>query len=203
MIHHRQIRRLAAMTGVLAVSGAPLGGCISGGTRDAGVRIGDVTLDQFEAGTTTEAWVRAVLGERTPFEIEWISVYTFQCRRLERFVHGRVIFVGDSAHVVSPFGARGGNGGIQDVDNLVWKLALVLQGMGIKARSWQGWQIPIATSDAHGSARILDIDGKDLIARFTDNHEVAVIAGFQGIHRDTGRLTTLGRGGSGGTAPAV
>ena len=47
---------------------------------------------------------------------------------LERFVHGRVIFIGDSAHVVSPLGARGGNGGIQDVDNLVWKLALVLRG---------------------------------------------------------------------------
>ena len=72
--------------------------------------------------------VKAVLGEHTPFEIEWVSVYTFQCRRLERFVHDRVIFVGDSAHVVSPFGARGGNGGIQDVDNLVWKLALVLKG---------------------------------------------------------------------------
>jgi 3-(3-hydroxy-phenyl)propionate hydroxylase len=72
--------------------------------------------------------VKAVLGERTPFEVEWVSVYTFQCRRLERFVHDRVIFIGDSAHVVSPFGARGGNGGIQDVDNLVWKLALILKG---------------------------------------------------------------------------
>ncbi|MGH6895530.1 MAG: FAD-dependent oxidoreductase [Geminicoccaceae bacterium] len=72
--------------------------------------------------------VKAVLGEGTPFEVEWISVYTFHCRRLERFVHDRVIFIGDSAHVVSPFGARGGNGGIQDVDNLVWKLALVLKG---------------------------------------------------------------------------
>ena len=72
--------------------------------------------------------IEAVLGERTPFEIEWVSVYTFQCRRLERFVHDRVIFIGDSAHVVSPFGARGGNGGIQDADNLVWKLALVLKG---------------------------------------------------------------------------
>jgi 3-(3-hydroxy-phenyl)propionate hydroxylase len=72
--------------------------------------------------------IKAVLGEQTPFEVEWVSVYTFQCRRLERFVHGRVIFIGDSAHLVSPFGARGGNGGIQDVDNLVWKLALVLKG---------------------------------------------------------------------------
>lgn len=71
--------------------------------------------------------IRAMVGDR-PFEIDWVSVYTFQCRRLEKFVHGRVVFAGDSAHVVSPFGARGGNGGIQDVDNLVWKLARVIRG---------------------------------------------------------------------------
>ncbi|TIR10736.1 MAG: FAD-dependent oxidoreductase, partial [Mesorhizobium sp.] len=71
--------------------------------------------------------IERVLG-RSDFELDWVSVYTFQCRRLERFVHDRVIFVGDSAHVVSPFGARGGNGGIQDVDNLGWKLAAVLKG---------------------------------------------------------------------------
>ncbi len=69
--------------------------------------------------------IRAIIGDR-PFEIDWISVYTFQCRRLERFVHGRVVFAGDSAHIVSPFGARGGNGGIQDIDNLAWKLAAIL-----------------------------------------------------------------------------
>ena len=62
------------------------------------------------------------------FELDWVSVYRFQCRRLKRFVHGRIIFAGDSAHVVSPFGARGGNGGIQDVDNLGWKLAAVIKG---------------------------------------------------------------------------
>ncbi|RWK43694.1 FAD-dependent oxidoreductase [Mesorhizobium sp.] len=71
--------------------------------------------------------IERVLG-RSDFELDWVSVYTFQCRRLERFVHDRVIFVGDSAHVVSPFGARGGNGGIQDVDNLGWKLVAVLKG---------------------------------------------------------------------------
>ncbi len=71
--------------------------------------------------------IKAIVGDRT-FEIDWVSVYTFQCRRLARFVHGRVIFAGDSAHVVSPFGARGGNGGIQDVDNLGWKLAMVIRG---------------------------------------------------------------------------
>ncbi|MCA0271584.1 MAG: FAD-dependent oxidoreductase [Proteobacteria bacterium] len=62
------------------------------------------------------------------FKLDWHSIYTFQCRRLDRFVHGRVIFVGDSAHVVSPFGARGGNGGLQDVDALGWRLAAVVKG---------------------------------------------------------------------------
>ena len=71
--------------------------------------------------------IEKVIG-RSDFELDWVSVYTFQCRRLERFVHGRVVFAGDSAHIVSPFGARGGNGGIQDVDNLIWKLALVVNG---------------------------------------------------------------------------
>jgi 3-(3-hydroxy-phenyl)propionate hydroxylase len=72
--------------------------------------------------------IKAIVGE-TPFRLDWMSVYKFRCAKLERFLHNRVIFVGDSAHVVSPFGARGGNGGIQDVDNLGWKLAAVLQGM--------------------------------------------------------------------------
>ena len=71
--------------------------------------------------------VKAVVGE-TPFELEWCSVYSFRCARLERFVHGRIVFAGDSAHVVSPFGARGGNGGVHDADNLGWKLALVATG---------------------------------------------------------------------------
>ncbi len=62
------------------------------------------------------------------FELEWVSIYTFQCRRLERFTHDRVIFAGDAAHQVSPFGARGANSGVQDVDNLAWKLAAVLAG---------------------------------------------------------------------------
>ncbi|MEM7694661.1 MAG: FAD-dependent monooxygenase [Pseudomonadota bacterium] len=71
--------------------------------------------------------LEAMLGDR-PFSLEWVSVYAFTCARLERFVHGNVIFAGDSAHVVSPFGARGGNGGIQDADNLAWKLAAIVRG---------------------------------------------------------------------------
>ncbi|MGQ0664770.1 MAG: FAD-dependent oxidoreductase [Pseudomonadota bacterium] len=71
----------------------------------------------------------AMLGPDMAFDIEWASVYTFECRRLEKFRHGRVIFAGDAAHVVSPFGARGGNAGVQDADNLGWKLALVVRGL--------------------------------------------------------------------------
>jgi 3-(3-hydroxy-phenyl)propionate hydroxylase len=71
--------------------------------------------------------LRQMLGH-DDFTLEWVSVYTFQCRRLERFVHGRVIFAGDSAHQVSPFGARGANSGIQDAENLAWKLARVVTG---------------------------------------------------------------------------
>ncbi|TAK47446.1 MAG: aspartate kinase [Xanthobacteraceae bacterium] len=82
-------------------------------------------------------------------------------------------------------------------------LAITLQAMGIQARSWQGWQVPILTSNVHGSARILDIDGEELIARFKERNEVAVIAGFQGLNKETGRITTLGRGGSDTSAVAV
>jgi aspartate kinase len=82
-------------------------------------------------------------------------------------------------------------------------LAIALQAIGIQARSWQGWQIPIKTSDAHASARILEIDGADLTHRFKERKEVAVIAGFQGIYPQTGRVTTLGRGGSDTSAVAI
>ncbi|WP_142846449.1 FAD-dependent oxidoreductase [Telmatospirillum sp. J64-1] len=72
--------------------------------------------------------IQAMLGEDKEFELEWVSVYTFQCRRMKDFRKGRVLFVGDSAHQVSPFGARGANSGIQDTDNLIWKLKLVMDG---------------------------------------------------------------------------
>jgi len=65
-----------------------------------------------------------------PYELEWVSIYTFNCRRLDRFVHDRVIFIGDAAHQVSPFGARGANSGIQDAENLAWKLAAFIKGEG-------------------------------------------------------------------------
>jgi aspartate kinase len=82
-------------------------------------------------------------------------------------------------------------------------LAIALGAIGVNARSWQGWQLPIRTSNAHGSARILEVNGDVLIRRFKEGGEVAVIAGFQGVHRESGRITTLGRGGSDTSAVAV
>jgi aspartate kinase len=81
-------------------------------------------------------------------------------------------------------------------------LAIVLQSMGVPARSWQGWQVPIITSAAHGSARILDIKADDITARINAG-EVAVVTGFQGIEPESNRVTTLGRGGSDTSAVAL
>jgi 3-(3-hydroxy-phenyl)propionate hydroxylase len=67
------------------------------------------------------------------FEFEWISLYKFQCRRMEKFIHGRVIFAGDAAHQVSPFGARGANSGLEDAENIAWKLDRVLRGTSPEA----------------------------------------------------------------------
>lgn len=72
--------------------------------------------------------VKALLGKDVDFTLEWASVYTFACLRMDQFVHGRVVFAGDCAHGVSPFGARGANSGVQDADNLAWKLDWVLKG---------------------------------------------------------------------------
>ncbi|MBO9643735.1 MAG: FAD-dependent oxidoreductase [Pseudacidovorax sp.] len=88
------------------------------------------------------ARVRALLGPDAEFSLEWASVYTFACQRMERFVHGRVVFAGDSAHGVSPFGARGANSGVQDADNLGWKLDRVMRG-----------QASAALIDTYGSER--------------------------------------------------
>ncbi|HYF09671.1 MAG TPA: FAD-dependent oxidoreductase [Acetobacteraceae bacterium] len=86
--------------------------------------------------------IRALLGPDVPFTLEWVSIYTFACERMERFRHSRVIFAGDAAHRVSPFGARGANSGVQDAENLAWKLALVLRGLA-----------PEALLDSYGTER--------------------------------------------------
>ena len=93
------------------------------------------------------ARIKAMLGDEREFALEWVSVYTFQCRRMKQFRHGRVLFVGDAAHQVSPFGARGANSGIQDTDNLCWKLRLVLDG-----------QAPDSLLDTYSDERVLAAD---------------------------------------------
>lgn len=91
--------------------------------------------------------IKAMLGADREFELEWVSVYTFQCRRMHRFNHGRVLFAGDAAHQVSPFGARGANSGIQDTDNLVWKLKLVMEG-----------KAPLSLLDTYSDERVWAAD---------------------------------------------
>ena len=88
----------------------------------------DIDKDEEKKPENVIPRLKAMLGEDVAFELEWVSIYTFQCRRMERFRHGRVLFAGDAAHQVSPFGARGANSGLQDADNLVWKLKLVQEG---------------------------------------------------------------------------
>ncbi|WP_206933965.1 FAD-dependent oxidoreductase [Roseococcus thiosulfatophilus] len=104
------------------------------------------------------ARVAAMLGPEVPFEIEWISVYTFRCRRLERFRHSRTLFLGDAAHQVSPFGARGGNGGVQDADNLCWRLAAVLAGEAPETLldGYDAERIPAAEENILHSTRATD-----------------------------------------------
>ncbi len=91
--------------------------------------------------------IKAMLGDEREFELEWVSIYTFQCRRMNDFRHGRALFVGDAAHQVSPFGARGANSGIQDQDNLVWKLKLVVDG-----------KAPQALLDSYSEERVFAAD---------------------------------------------
>jgi 3-(3-hydroxy-phenyl)propionate hydroxylase len=102
--------------------------------------------------------LKAMLGAQVKFDLEWVSIYTFQCRRMEKFRHGRVIFAGDSAHQVSPFGARGANSGVQDADNLAWKLRWVLSGRAPETLldSYDGERILAADENILNSSRSTD-----------------------------------------------
>lgn len=138
--------------------------------------------------------LKRMLGEDVAFDLEWISVYTFQCRRLKKFRHGPVFFIGDSAHQVSPFGARGGNGGLQDVDALTWKLELVLKDLAPDTLldSYDLERIPATDENILNSTRSTDfLTPKSEVARdFRD----AVLAlaktqPFARRHVNSGRLS--------------
>lgn len=107
----------------------------------------DIDKEQEKQPERVIPRLKAMLGEDVNFQLEWVSIYTFQCRRMEKFRHNRVVFAGDSAHQVSPFGARGANSGLQDADNLVWKLKLVIDG-----------KAPPALLDSYDSERVYGAD---------------------------------------------
>lgn len=136
--------------------------------------------------------LRQMLGPEVDFELEWVSVYTFQCRRLERFRHGRLFFIGDAAHQVSPFGARGANSGVQDADNLVWKLTLALRGEAGPAllESYDIERVAAADENILNSTRSTDfIAPKGSAARWIRD-AVLELAGAHGFAR---RLVNSGR----------
>ncbi|MCD1627546.1 MAG: FAD-dependent oxidoreductase [Paracoccaceae bacterium] len=107
----------------------------------------DIDKEQEKKPENVTPRLKAMLGDDVEFSLEWVSIYTFQCRRMEKFRHNRVIFAGDSAHQVSPFGARGANSGLQDTDNLAWKLKLVLDGLA-----------PDALLDSYDAERVFGAD---------------------------------------------
>ena len=112
--------------------------------------------------------VKAMLGDDREFELEWASIYTFQCRRMKNFRHGRLLFVGDAAHQVSPFGARGANSGFQDTDDLVWKLALVMKGLAPECLldSYDTDRVQAADENIRNSTRSTDfITPKSRVSR--------------------------------------
>ncbi len=138
--------------------------------------------------------IRAMLGDARPFELEWVSVYTFQCRRLDRFVHGRVIFVGDAAHQVSPFGARGANSGFQDTDNLCWKLARVLRGQSPESLldSYDRERVEAADENILNSTRATDfITPKSPVSRMFRDAVLSLSARYSFARRlvNSGRLS--------------
>ena len=139
--------------------------------------------------------IRAMLGDERPFELEWVSVYTFQCRRLGRFVHGRVIFVGDAAHQVSPFGARGANSGFQDTDNLIWKLVRVLRNQSPPSLldSYDRERVEAADENILNSTRATDfITPKSPVSRMFRDSVLALSQRYPFARRlvNSGRLST-------------
>ncbi|MFN0184580.1 MAG: FAD-dependent oxidoreductase [Aquabacterium sp.] len=139
--------------------------------------------------------IQAMLGDGVEFELEWVSVYQFACRRIDRFRHGRVIFAGDAAHQVSPFGARGANTGVQDVDNLAWKLQAVLAGDAPEALvdSYHDERAHAADDNLRASTRSTDFITPKTRASLRLRNAVLALAEHEPFARplvNSGRLST-------------
>jgi 3-(3-hydroxy-phenyl)propionate hydroxylase len=136
--------------------------------------------------------IRQMLGPDRDFELEWVSVYTFQCRRMQAFRHGRLLFTGDAAHQVSPFGARGANSGIQDADNLAWKLKLVIDGHAPQSLldSYSSERVDAADENLRNSTRSTDfITPKSTVSRDFRN----AVLSLAGQHPFARALVNSGR----------
>ena len=118
----------------------------------------DIDREREKAPERVIPRLKAMLGEAVKFELDWVSIYTFQCRRMAKFRHGRVVFAGDAAHQVSPFGARGANSGFQDADNLIWKLGLAVAGLAPESLidSYDAERVPAADENIRHSTRATD-----------------------------------------------
>ncbi len=137
--------------------------------------------------------IRKMVGDRD-FHVDWVSIYRFNCRRIDRFVHGRVIFIGDSAHQVSPFGARGANSGVQDAENLAWKLAAVLNGQADEAliESYEIERMQAADENIAHSTRSTDFIAPRSAAEHTLRNAVLSLAPHADFARrmvNSGRLS--------------
>lgn len=135
-----------------------------------------------------------IFGGRSDFEVEWVSTYTSEHRLLDSFRHGRVFFVGDAAHQFSPFGGgRGGNSGIQDADNLAWKLAAVIHGQAGDALldSYTAERRPIAlqnTADSSKATEFITPKSSHSLALHDAVLNLAKVAPFAQRYVNTGRF---------------
>jgi 3-(3-hydroxy-phenyl)propionate hydroxylase len=155
----------------------------------------DADPDEERKPERIEPRLRAMLGGSASFTIEWASVYTFQCRRMKKFRHGRVLFAGDAAHLVSPFGARGANSGVQDAENLAWKLALVLKGNAPERLldTYDSERIPAADENILNSTRATDfITPKSAMSMTFRNAVLGLARRYPFARRlvNSGRLST-------------